>query len=218
MKTNRNAPCECGSGRKTKHCCGTNSTNRTSILPIVALIAVGGLVIAGIFSGGDEPASSSSSYGVSTPAALPTAPAAQPGPAPEGKVWSADHGHWHDASPVQIQTDAPPPTSALTASTDARPPVDGEERNGMIWHAEHGHWHPKEGAPAPQQPSQPIPRHDIPRVTVGGGTATQGFTPVPQPPGPVPPGKVWSTVHGHWHDAEAPATSESPSTDSDQPQ
>lgn len=229
MKINRNAPCECGSGRKAKHCCGTNSTNKTSIFPIVALIAVGGLVIAGIFSGSDEPDSNASRSGVSTQAPVPTAPAAQPGPAPEGKVWSAEHGHWHDASPVQIQSDtpspvqiqtnAPPSASGLTASTDARPPVDGEERNGMIWNAEHDHWHQKEGAPAtPQQPSPPISRHDIPRVTIGGGTATQGFNPVPQPPGPVPPGKVWSTVHGHWHDAEAPATSEAPSTDSDQPQ
>jgi hypothetical protein len=29
----------------------------------------------------------------------------------------------------------------------------------------------------------------------------QQFTPAPQPPGEVPPGKVWSTEHGHWHDA-----------------
>jgi hypothetical protein len=24
----------------------------------------------------------------------------QPGPAPPGKVWSTEHGHWHDATPT----------------------------------------------------------------------------------------------------------------------
>lgn len=46
--------------------------------------------------------------------------------APPGKVWSSEHGHWHDAPG--------PPREA--------PP-------GKVWSEEHGHWHDAEGAPAP---------------------------------------------------------------------
>lgn len=88
-------------------------------------------------------------------------PRPQPGPAPPGKVWSADHGHWHDApqrvaipgmpgggsttSPIQIQTttDGSPSTRA-----PIRPPVPtpqpqppGPVPAGKVWSVEHGHWH-----------------------------------------------------------------------------
>jgi hypothetical protein len=42
------------------------------------------------------------------------------GPAPPGKEWSEAHGHWHDIAGVSPSGPAPP---------------------GKVWSEEHGHWH-----------------------------------------------------------------------------
>ena len=219
MKPNRNDPCPCGSGRKTKHCCGERSQKKGRALPIIAMVVVAGLVIASVFAGSDEekPFPARSAAPATTNAAA--TPQSQPaGAAPEGKVWSTEHGHWHDAPAVKIESSLQTGGENLTASVDTKLPVDGEERGGLVWNAAHNHWHEKDGAPGQPVPNAPINRHDIPRVTVGGGTATQGFNPVPQPPGPVPAGKVWSSIHGHWHDLD-PQSAEQPATDTaNQPQ
>ena len=56
-------------------------------------------------------------------------PAPQPpGEAPPGKVWSVEHGHWHDA-PVALTTPAPTPatpaptTTLLSAPATVTPPA-----------------------------------------------------------------------------------------------
>ena len=46
-----------------------------------------------------------------------------PGPAPAGKVWNDEHGHWHDAAVPAL----------------GRPP--GSAPAGKVWNDEHGHWH-----------------------------------------------------------------------------
>ena len=48
---------------------------------LVGLVLVASLVLAGVIITQPE------ADGASAP----------PGPAPEGKVWSQEHGHWHDA-------------------------------------------------------------------------------------------------------------------------
>ena len=65
---------------------------------------------------------------------VPTGTPQPPGPAPEGKVWHAGHGHWHDAQP----------TTPGQANT---PPPPGEAPPGKVWNAAHGHYH---DAPAGQ--------------------------------------------------------------------
>ncbi|GJM43552.1 MAG: hypothetical protein DHS20C21_03940 [Gemmatimonadota bacterium] len=55
----------------------------------------------------------------------PAGSAQPPGPAPEGKVWNAAHGHWHDAPTGQTPSAEPP----------------GEAPPGKVWNAEHGHYH-----------------------------------------------------------------------------
>jgi len=75
------------------------------------------------------------------------------------------------------------------------PQPPGPVPEGKVWNVEHGHWHDvtAPGAPAPAgAPGAPQP---------AATQAQPAFTPGPQPPGPVPAGKVWSTEHGHWHDA-----------------
>jgi len=143
MQTGRNASCPCGSGKKFKHCCVNKSATSLSKGKI-ALIAVLVLVLGGIafLPGGDEEASSAS---------IPSGgarfrPGPPPrGPAPPGKVWSTEHGHWHDAptagtrpSPIQIQQPANP---ALRPTVTSTPQPAGAVPPGKVWSTEHGHWH-----------------------------------------------------------------------------
>ena len=80
MSVGRNDPCPCGSGKKHKHCCaGKANRSKDSVWTsvLVALVLLGGLLIAGVAftRSGDE--------GSAAP--------------PPGKVWSEEHQHWHDA-------------------------------------------------------------------------------------------------------------------------
>ena len=84
------------------------------------------------------PAATSTPSSSTSPATSPATSAAPsqekptrpPGPAPEGKVWSEEHGHWHDVAPNST-------TPAQVKST--RPP--GPAPEGKVWSEEHGHWH-----------------------------------------------------------------------------
>jgi len=74
MAVGRNEPCGCGSGKKYKQCCAIRrEANRRWLwiagAVIVVLVLVGGAI-----------------------AALRDASTT-----PTGKVWSEEHGHWHDA-------------------------------------------------------------------------------------------------------------------------
>lgn len=75
-RTGRNDPCPCESGKKFKQCCAAKQ-NQMSPLLLVALIA--GAVLAVVVIVTSVRRSSSS-----------------------GQVWSAEHGHYHDASGREI--------------------------------------------------------------------------------------------------------------------
>ncbi|MGK7390714.1 MAG: SEC-C metal-binding domain-containing protein [Candidatus Cyclobacteriaceae bacterium M2_1C_046] len=79
----RNDICHCGSGKKYKHCHlkedGVHKSKNRGIL-IGVILAVFILLSAMIISYEPNPAINSEA----------------PGPAPAGKVWSPEHGHWHD--------------------------------------------------------------------------------------------------------------------------
>ena len=94
---------------------------------------------------------------------------------------------------------ATPARSAAGLPATPGRPQPGPAPPGQVWSTEHGHWH---DARTGQQPGQAPARQTVPlNIPAQTNTAQQQFTPGPQPPGPVPPGKVWSTEHGHWHDA-----------------
>jgi len=61
-----------------------------------------------------------------------------PGEVPPGKVWSPEHGHWHDSN--EAHPGAPQP--------------EGDPPPGKVWSVEHGHWHDivEEGAVIPGLP------------------------------------------------------------------
>ena len=78
-KTGRNDLCHCGSGRKYKKCHGTKET--PAARGRVMLILDGGAVVAAILVG---VASFTTQGGTGT------------------RVWSPEHGHYHDANGLEI--------------------------------------------------------------------------------------------------------------------
>lgn len=77
----RNTPCPCGSGKKYKHCCALKESRARSQRSLwtgvlVALVLLGGLFLAGVTLTQDDGGSEGST---------------------NGRVWSEEHGHWHDA-------------------------------------------------------------------------------------------------------------------------
>lgn len=158
MPVGRNDVCPCGSGRKYKKCHAEKEARafpKGLILLLVAIAAVAAIGLVPLLSSEQTQREQAGARG---PVAKPgTAP--PPGPPPAGKVWSFDHGHWHDA-PVQASI-----------------PVNLDPNTA--------------GQSLAQLQQQAIQQQ-------------QQFKPGPQPPGPVPEGKVWSTEHGHWHDAPKP--------------
>ena len=82
-KVGRNDPCPCGSGKKYKNCHenvkGIKKLSDRAIFLIALLIIF--LIIA--------------IYSIITSFQTPSG-ARPDGPAPAGKVWSEEHGHYHD--------------------------------------------------------------------------------------------------------------------------
>jgi SEC-C motif len=72
QKPGRNDACPCGSGRKYKKCCELKRPKSSYTL----LLAVGGAVLAALVIGFVQFTSERES-------------------APAGRVWSAEHGHYH---------------------------------------------------------------------------------------------------------------------------
>lgn len=73
-KVGRNDTCPCGSGRKFKQCCATKTgtgNRMTTLMLLVVAVAVAAAILASVFSEGESSA----------------------GP---GRVWSAEHGHYHE--------------------------------------------------------------------------------------------------------------------------
>lgn len=158
----------------------------------------------------DETSDAAGAAATAQPAPSAT-PAPQPGQAPPGKVWSAEHGHWHDAtappSPIQIQAEQLGTRSGSGAGAPPEP--------GMVWSEEHNHWHkaPRSTGAATRDPATGAPIGADPAPGPGQVRAFGQLVDVsaqpgtPQPPGDVPEGMVWSREHGHWHDVntgEAP--------------
>ena len=112
-----NQPCPCESGLKYKRCCGRPDRpppvkKRTYyVLVGLAAVAVAGFVAASVRI-----------------ALLPDeTPTSQP--APPGKVWSAEHGHYHDAPFTTGPTQVPLPQPS------------GSPAPGKVWSEEHQHYH-----------------------------------------------------------------------------
>jgi SEC-C motif len=143
MRTGRNDPCPCGSGKKFKNCCegkARGATPKGLIAIIVVLVAIAAVAF---IPRGDE--KQSTALRPAAAAAPANRPGPQPpGPVPPGKVWSAEHGHWHDANaqppvnPIEIKQTSGPLKPTATANV---PQPAGPVPPGKVWSPEHGHWH-----------------------------------------------------------------------------
>ena len=146
MTVGRNDRCPCGSGNKYKNCCigkeRTTPRGLIYLIVVIALIAATGLA-ATLVNRRKESLPRQSAM----PAA--TAPRPQPpGPAPAGKVWSVEHGHWHDANQAAQQAaqgSTPQPTreNPIVVTRRNAPQPPGPVPEGKVWSPEHGHWHAK---------------------------------------------------------------------------
>ncbi len=117
---------------------------------------------------------------------------------PPGKVWSPEHGHWHDATATSTPLSTPLIPQPSTPSTESTSEPPGPAPPGKVWSTEHSHW------------------HDAP-VTAPSITPQSSTKLTSEPPGPAPPGKVWSPDHGHWHDGPVITTPVVPKTLSETP-
>ncbi len=142
MKLGINEPCHCGRGKKYKHCHEPTKNTNNNQYTIIGIIAVVILVI--IFINSD---SSNQTVPVTTSPLLnqgSTSNTSKPsGPAPPGKVWSQEHGHWHDAPVSKSLT--PKLLGKEGVNKITVPPIDkNKPPEGKVWDEEHGHFHDKE--------------------------------------------------------------------------
>jgi hypothetical protein len=80
-KTGRNDLCPCGSGQKYKKCCETRERGGGTGSRVMLFVVGGAVVVALIF--GIASFTGERSSGLT-------------------RVWSVDHGHYHDANGVQV--------------------------------------------------------------------------------------------------------------------
>ena len=135
-KQGRNDPCHCGSGKKFKNChSGQIKNNFNQQWVIVAIIGVIFLFFYFMDSGTSTTTINNSIPTSVIPQDRVRSATPPPGEAPPGKVWSAEHGHWHN-----ISTNS---TSELPGaeSNIPQPQPLGEAPPGKVWSSEHGHWH-----------------------------------------------------------------------------
>ncbi len=191
----RKDPCPCGSGKKYKNCCGKRGAKSSSRkwaglkFGLLAIVVVGGGIAAYMILSKPTTTPQEVITTEAPPKSVQPLQTQPPGPAPEGKVWSPEHRHWHDTA-----------GSASDFATKFTPQPPGPAPEGKVWSSEHGHWHNAPGAATPSRSgTNPI------SITPGGTPKSSGEL-TPQPPGPPPEGKVWSPEHGHWHNAPGTAT------------
>ena len=97
MKTGRNEICHCGSGKKFKQCHQLRKNSQSTQLLYLAFISMA--IVTTFFFGNKifKPADTSSSLSPKPFSIENTQTLKRPnGDTPTGKIWSVEHGHWHD--------------------------------------------------------------------------------------------------------------------------
>ena len=131
----RNDPCHCGSGKKFKVCHGKATSSFNQQWVIVGIV-VGIFLLFFFMDLGTNTTTTNSAIPSSViPQARSGLAAPPPGEAPPGKVWSQEHGHWHDIATT------PTSSESGVSSILPQPQPPGEPPPGKVWSPEHGHWH-----------------------------------------------------------------------------
>ena len=133
-KQGRNDPCYCGSGKKFKNCHAGHADNNFNQKWVIVGIIVGIFLLFYFMDSGTSTTTMNSSIPTSViPQARTGSATPPPGEAPPGKVWSPEHGHWHNISDNSA-FEVPGAASNI-------PQPSGEAPPGKVWSSEHGHWH-----------------------------------------------------------------------------
>lgn len=150
VRIHANDPCPCGSNKKYKRCCG--SPEHQASRQRRANLIFGGIVCLVLAVAGGAIVLIQNS--VKQNRLAPTAP--------PGKVWSAEHGHFHDINPAPqllttpANTLIPQQTGTLNPQplTTPGPQPPGAVPEGQVWSPEHGHFH--DANPTAQPTAEPI--------------------------------------------------------------
>jgi hypothetical protein len=141
MKLGRNEICHCGSGKKYKQCHQlkiSSQSNQSFFLGIILLV-----LIAIVFLSNSKFTSTSNQADLSPrPFSLENkSTSTQPKGEPlSGKVWSVEHGHWHDDPSFQSNNSSE--NNFVDKSNDnAR--MEKNKNLDKKWNNEHGHYHDK---------------------------------------------------------------------------
>ena len=135
-KQGRNDLCHCGSGKKFKNChAGQTNNNFNQQWVIVVFIGVIFLFFYFMDSGTSTTTINNSIPTSVIPQDRARSATPPPGEAPPGKVWSPEHGHWHNIS-TNSESMLPGAESNIP-----QPQPLGEAPPGKVWSPEHGHWH-----------------------------------------------------------------------------
>lgn len=163
----RNDLCPCGSGKKYKQCCmekDMKSRPRRGKQFYAAVFV--GLLVVGAGAALIDSKQKRAATVVPAMAAETAAPGMlaagdlhpqPPGPVPEGKVWSPEHGHWHNI--VAADSATMPATTASRYTPGPQP--DGPVPEGKVWSEEHGHWHNDPNYVSPPRVVSPAPAAEV---------------------------------------------------------
>lgn len=108
MKIGRNAPCHCGSGKKYKFCHARKEAQGKGDWSKIGMVVAAAVLVLVV-------------------AVFVTSVIDADGAGADGRVWSAEHGHWHNVDGSEL--------GASRAAPPGLPPP------GKVWSEEHGHWH-----------------------------------------------------------------------------
>ena len=133
-KLGRNDSCHCGSGKKYKACHGQfNDESYYSWIIVIVLVLIMFWFL--FYESGPSFTAKNSSPNSLTPQTSNRL-SQPPETAPPGKVWSPEHGHWHDVA----DKISPSGTRNQILNKPQTQPT-GEAPPGKVWSPEHGHWH-----------------------------------------------------------------------------
>lgn len=168
----RNAPCPCGSGKKTKRCCGGVSTadsdhapasvRKTGAGPWLLGFGLAAFVVISIFamssmdrSPSETPETSSRSAPFRSSSPGGSTPEPWEFDAANNRHWHPGHGHWHQGPPPAFGRDSGAASSeSMSGVPEGSTPepwyydADADRH----WDPSHGHWHSGPPPPSSMRP------------------------------------------------------------------
>ena len=138
MKIGRNDPCHCGSEKKFKHCHQKKNLKNNNQYILIGVFVIAIIVFFIIDSSANNQSNIVPSNTLTNTNNL-FSKAKPSTPAPPGKVWSEEHGHWHDTPKNQNL----PPNLINVPSRKKNTEKNNLTPESKVWDDNHGHYHNK---------------------------------------------------------------------------